>query len=106
MPGFLRSACCGAWGWRKSRSKRGVKPQDVARETKRRLAELRIAGASVAEIQRDTGLTKTVATRLAGEVDAALAAIKAGRVLGRLIPTFCSRPKAHVATGVAVLRGL
>ena len=66
-------------GLAKEPEKRGVKPQDVARETKRRLAELRIAGASVAEIQRDTGFTKTVATRLAGEVYVALAAIKAGR---------------------------
>jgi hypothetical protein len=57
----------------------GPKPKDPPARTKRRIAELRITGARVAEIMRDTGLSKTVATRLVRDVDAALGAIRAGR---------------------------
>jgi hypothetical protein len=49
----------------------------VSAKTKRRVAELRIAGAGVTKIMRDTGLTKTVATRLVQDVDEALGTIRA-----------------------------
>jgi hypothetical protein len=57
--------------------KPGPKPREVSAKTKRRVAELRIAGAGVAKIMRDTGLTKTVATRLVQDVDEALGTIRA-----------------------------
>ena len=59
--------------------KPGVKPTAVPEKTKRRVAELRIAGSTVAGIMDDTGLTKTIATRLVRDVDDALGTLRAGR---------------------------
>jgi hypothetical protein len=56
-----------------------VKKTDVAPATKRKAAELRIAGEGIAEIQRQTKLSKTIATRLVREIDAVLEALRAGR---------------------------
>jgi hypothetical protein len=61
------------------KGKRGPKLQDPPAKTKRRVAELRIAGEGVAEIRRDTGLSKWIATRLVRDVDDALGALRAGR---------------------------
>jgi hypothetical protein len=60
-------------------SKRGPKPINVRSSTRRRVAELRIVGMPVAEIMRQTELSKTVATRLARDVDDALGRIRSGR---------------------------
>jgi hypothetical protein len=62
-----------------SKEKPGPKQTDVAQATKRTVAELRINHATVAEIMRETGLSKTVATRVVREVDAALGRLRAGR---------------------------
>jgi hypothetical protein len=62
-----------------SRLKPGVKPTDVPKATRMKVAELQIAGESIEEIRRQTKLSKTVATRLVREVDAVLAALRAGR---------------------------
>jgi hypothetical protein len=59
--------------------KPGVKPTDVPTGTKKKVAELRLRGAGIAEIGRETKLSKTIATRLVHEIDALLAKLKAGR---------------------------
>lgn len=59
--------------------KPGAKPKEVPAKTKRRIAELRIDGKTPATIMRDTGLSKTVATRLVRAVDDALGKLRAGR---------------------------
>lgn len=64
---------------RPAKLKPGVKPTDVPLKTRRRVAELRIAGDGPAAIMRDTGLSKTIATRLVRDVDDALGTIRAGR---------------------------
>jgi hypothetical protein len=60
-------------------SKRGPKRIEVSSSTKRHVAELRIAGTSVAEIMRQARLIKTVATRLVRDLDDALGRIRSGR---------------------------
>jgi hypothetical protein len=57
----------------------GVKPTKVSDAHRKKVAELRINGKSVAEIMRQTGLSKTIATRLVGDVDAVLGQIRSGR---------------------------
>jgi hypothetical protein len=61
--------------------KRGPKLTEVPLGTLRRVAELRIGGETVAAIMRDTGLSKTVATRLVRDVDDAFGRIMSGRYL-------------------------
>jgi hypothetical protein len=60
-------------------AKRGVKETEVSDELRRQLAQLRIEGAGVAEITRETKLSKWIATRLVDDVDDALREIRAGR---------------------------
>jgi hypothetical protein len=64
---------------RSTEHKRGAKPKPVSKGTKQKVAELRIDGGTVAEIMRQTKLTKTIATRLVGDVDAVLGQLRAGR---------------------------
>lgn len=59
--------------------RRGVKPTDVPQTTKRKVAALRLAGGSYAEIQRQTGLSRTITKRLVDDIDAVLGKIRAGR---------------------------
>jgi hypothetical protein len=59
--------------------RRGPKVQEVSRATKQKVAELRIAGETSAEIRRQTGLSKTVTDRLVGGVDAVLSQALSGR---------------------------
>jgi hypothetical protein len=59
--------------------KPGVKETPVSGKLRRQLALLRVNGESVAEIMRQTKLTKTIATRLVRDVDDALGKIRAGR---------------------------
>jgi hypothetical protein len=60
-------------------AKRGVKETEVPDELRRQLAQLRIEGAGVAEITRETKLSKWIAARLVDDVDDALRKIRAGR---------------------------
>jgi hypothetical protein len=62
-----------------AKPKRGAKRKDPPPEQRREVAALRLANVSIAEIQRRTGLTKTVATRLVHDVDDAIGHIRAGR---------------------------
>jgi hypothetical protein len=62
-----------------SKEKPGPKLTPVDAKIRRRVAELRDDGATVAEIMRQTKLTKTIATRLVRDVDDALGTIRAGR---------------------------
>lgn len=63
-----------------ARAKPGVKPTEVDTLTKRKVAKLVIdEGASIAEVRRQTGLSKTVATRLVRDVQDALGMLRAGR---------------------------
>jgi hypothetical protein len=59
--------------------KPGPRPTEVSPSKRRRVAELRIEGATAADIMRDTGLSKTVATRLVRGVDEALGRTRSGR---------------------------
>jgi hypothetical protein len=62
-----------------SKHKRGAKETDVSPATRRKVAELRIGGETVAGIMRKTRLSKTVATRLVRQIDGVLGTLKAGR---------------------------
>jgi hypothetical protein len=59
--------------------RRGRKEHEVSRATKATVAEMRISGATVAEIMQETKLTKTVAARLVRMVDGVLGDLRAGR---------------------------
>ena len=59
--------------------KPGPKPIDPSRGTKQKIAQLRIEGASNAEIERQTKLGKHVVARLVREIDEVLGPLRAGR---------------------------
>jgi hypothetical protein len=57
----------------------GVKETPIPKGMKRKVAELRLRGESIAEIRRQTKLSKAIATRLVQEVDAVLSKLRSGR---------------------------
>jgi hypothetical protein len=62
-----------------TRGRPGVKPSQVSGATRKKVAELRIKGETVAAIMRQTRLSKTIATRLVADVDAVLTVLRSGR---------------------------